>query len=259
MNSLIGPQAHVGRGYIRGENSDDNPIFNLIQAITGSQGNPNDFVTSEEAFARVMTRLMDETRTGNAPPPASEAAIDALPKQNAGTDQLGDTGKAECSICMEMVTKETQIAILPCKHWFHPECAKSWLIEHDTCPICRAGIAPNDDSGQPLRSPGQAPRHNEDPFELARRQSNTQTHQPRLDEALRARRQSGSRDHPILVPESPSRDRRRPSSRSSAGPSGWVRERRSNNANDEAESPSIGSRVRNLFSGNNGGSSGTSR
>ena len=54
---------------------------------------------------------------------------------------LGDDGKAECSICMDRVDLGTEVTVLPCNHWFHETCVKSWLSEHDTCPHCRRGIS----------------------------------------------------------------------------------------------------------------------
>ena len=53
---------------------------------------------------------------------------------------LGAEGKAECTICMDELSKGDEVTVLPCSHWFHGECVTLWLKQHNTCPICRAAI-----------------------------------------------------------------------------------------------------------------------
>jgi len=46
----------------------------------------------------------------------------------------------ECSICFdEFDTANTEIALLPCLHYFHKECIDSWweTSKKYECPICR--------------------------------------------------------------------------------------------------------------------------
>jgi len=165
---------------------------NLMNPANAQQG---DVVYSQEAFDRIMSQLMEQHQSGGAPGPATEAAIHALPKKKV-TDAMLDetTHQAECSICMDNVTVGEEVVVLPCSHWFHFVCAEAWLKEHDTCPVCRAGITPKEGSRDTARAPTEEPLHDEDPF-------------------LLARRESGTRDHPFVVPESPTSDRRRPNPR----------------------------------------------
>jgi hypothetical protein len=44
-----------------------------------------------------------------------------------------------------------EVAVLPCKHWFHDGCVVLWLKEHNTCPICRASIE-GEQAGQSRRN-----------------------------------------------------------------------------------------------------------
>jgi hypothetical protein len=84
---------------------------------------------------------MDEGAGGGHPvPPASEAAIAALPQVPADADMLGDTGSAECTICMDAVKIGEVVTKLHCKHWFHTHCITPWLNEHNTCPHCRQSV-----------------------------------------------------------------------------------------------------------------------
>ncbi|GFS34570.1 hypothetical protein Acr_00g0034740 [Actinidia rufa] len=44
----------------------------------------------------------------------------------------------ECAICLEEFRAgETCRVLLVCDHFFHPECIGLWLVENQTCPICR--------------------------------------------------------------------------------------------------------------------------
>ncbi|KAF9729337.1 hypothetical protein PMIN06_004435 [Paraphaeosphaeria minitans] len=118
------------------------PFMGLFAAL--SSGQHGDFVTSQEAMDRIVSQLMEQTATSNAPGPASQADIDALHRKKITRDMLGDDGNADCSICMDAVAPEEEVTELPCKHWFHHQCVSAWLKEHDTCPHCRKGITKTD-------------------------------------------------------------------------------------------------------------------
>lgn len=124
-----------------------------LQGLFASLLNP-DAVYSSEAMDRIMSQLMDQHPTSNAPGPATAEAIAALPKKKIDDKMLGSEGKAECSVCMDDVQKGDEVVVLPCSHWFHEACAGMWLGEHNTCPICRKGI------GQDSTTPPANPRRN---------------------------------------------------------------------------------------------------
>lgn len=99
-----------------------------------------DAVYSQEALDQIISNLMEQHPTSNAPGPASPDAIAALPKKKLDEKLLGPEGKGECSVCMDDVHIGDEVVSLPCSHWFHEQCASAWLSEHNTCPICRKGI-----------------------------------------------------------------------------------------------------------------------
>lgn len=109
-------------------------MLNPVNARSG------DAVYSQEALDQIISNLMDQHQTSNAPGPASAEAIAALPKKKLGEKELGAEGKGECSVCMDDVSLGDEVVSLPCGHWFHEVCAGMWLGEHNTCPICRKGI-----------------------------------------------------------------------------------------------------------------------
>ncbi|KAK4544530.1 hypothetical protein LTR36_004102 [Oleoguttula mirabilis] len=134
------------------------PFGNVFSMLNGMTGMGGDAVFSQEEMDRVITRMMEENQTGHAPGPASEAAIRALPTRPIEAKDLADNGKAECTICMDEVLIGNSVTVLPCSHWFHDDCITAWLSEHDTCPHCRQGIMPKDEtSSNSARQPSQAP------------------------------------------------------------------------------------------------------
>ncbi|KFY37471.1 hypothetical protein V494_04724 [Pseudogymnoascus sp. VKM F-4513 (FW-928)] len=110
-------------------------LLNPANAVSG------DAVYSQEALDRIISTLMEQHPTSNAPGPAPAEAIASLPKKKVDKEMLGTEGKAECSVCMDDVVLDEEVVALPCSHWFHEACVTAWLSEHNTCPICRTGIA----------------------------------------------------------------------------------------------------------------------
>jgi E3 ubiquitin-protein ligase RNF115/126 len=139
-------------------------LLNPANAVSG------DAVYSQEALDRIISTLMEQHPTSNAPGPASAEAIAALPKKKIDEKMLGPEGKAECSVCMDDVVLDEEVVSLPCSHWFHEACVKAWLSEHNTCPICRTGVA-RDGTALPSgantpASPGNGDgQNNRNPFE----------------------------------------------------------------------------------------------
>ena len=170
-------QMHTGGGPSGTAASNGNAFDNFLNFLGGGMmpGNarPGDGVYTQEALDRIITQLMEQHQSGNAPGPASEAAIKSLPTKTICEADLSDpSGKAECTICMDETPLGTQVTVLPCGHWFHGECIRLWLGEHDTCPHCRQGIMPKPNSSaasdatagpqaqaqaETARSPGQQP------------------------------------------------------------------------------------------------------
>ncbi|KAK4145906.1 uncharacterized protein C8A04DRAFT_10264 [Dichotomopilus funicola] len=121
------------------------PLLGSLQELMNSLYNPaaavhGDAVFTQEALDRIITQLMEASPQTNAAPPASETAIGNLEKKKVDDEMLGPEGKVECTICIDEMKKGDEVAVLPCKHWYHGECVVLWLKEHNTCPICRKPI-----------------------------------------------------------------------------------------------------------------------
>jgi hypothetical protein len=103
-------------------------------------GRYGDAVYSREALEEVIAQLGQQDAQGAGPPPATNTAIQSLPKRKVNKDMLGTDGKAECAICKDGVELDTEVTMLPCEHWFHFDCIEAWLSRHNTCPNCRRSI-----------------------------------------------------------------------------------------------------------------------
>ena len=44
--------------------------------------------------------------------------------------------KKDCPICFETLTTNNAVA-LACAHSFHPQCIRPWVMENNSCPVCR--------------------------------------------------------------------------------------------------------------------------
>lgn len=101
--------------------------------------NPGDYVWSSTGFDNIITQLMEQYPSTNAPPPASDEVINALPKTIVEEkEELKD-----CAICKENYQLKEVYITLPCKHYFHDNCIIPWLKINNTCAICRATVGTN--------------------------------------------------------------------------------------------------------------------
>lgn len=113
--------------------------FAMLSALL-NMDRTGDAVYSQEELDRVISQLIDQNNNGSAPAPASNTAIQSLPKKRIDREMLGSDGKAECSICMDGVELGTEVTVLPCTHWFHFSCIEAWLSQNNSCPHCRRSI-----------------------------------------------------------------------------------------------------------------------
>lgn len=156
----------LGRGGVHVIGGGGMDPFSFFSSLLGG-GRHGDFVYSQEAFDRIISDLI-EHNTGNGAPPASQSAIDALPKIKVTQGMLGPEGKAECSICMESVGVGDEVTQLPCLHWFHGQCIEMWLSQHNTCPHCRRPITADSqprerEAGESTPAPSTTPGTRENP------------------------------------------------------------------------------------------------
>ena len=207
-----------------------------LQGLFASLLNPanarhGDAVYTQEALDQIISTLMEQHPTSNAPGPANPHAIQALPKRKLDEELLGPEGKGECSVCMDDVHIGDEVVMLPCTHWFHETCASAWLSEHNTCPICRKGIGESPSSSDRSSRAPNSPNSRAEPrarrLSLGSRLSRDNImnrNEARLDsiratgritppprEEIQHRRRSSHR-HDSYLPRDPDEDRPMPGS-----------------------------------------------
>ncbi|KAH3713080.1 hypothetical protein DPMN_072847 [Dreissena polymorpha] len=71
------------------------------------------------------------------PPGLSDHDFSRLPTKIF--NEIEDT-QSECSICCQDYETGDAQTTLPCRHEYHPNCIKNWLMERATCPNCRQHV-----------------------------------------------------------------------------------------------------------------------
>mmetsp|Transcript_5899 Transcript_5899/g.9179 ORF Transcript_5899/g.9179 Transcript_5899/m.9179 type:complete len:406 (-) Transcript_5899:2263-3480(-) len=103
----------------------------------GLASHPGNYVFGNARFdALLATMFQGGANTG--PPPASKAAVKALPRVRITAEDIkAEDGAIECVVCKDNFEIGGECIQLPCKHRFHQDCIKPWLEKHNTCPTCR--------------------------------------------------------------------------------------------------------------------------
>ncbi|KAM7470230.1 hypothetical protein LguiA_008413 [Lonicera macranthoides] len=64
---------------------------------------------------------------------ASRSSIQELEKTTAGLSLK----ESSCSVCLEEFAVGSEVARLPCSHYYHTGCIVEWLEKSHLCPLCR--------------------------------------------------------------------------------------------------------------------------
>ncbi|EEF50227.1 E3 ubiquitin-protein ligase RING1-like [Ricinus communis] len=59
------------------------------------------------------------------------------------TASLLEGEEVVCAVCKDEFVIDVDVKILPCNHFFHPDCILPWLnSDHNSCPLCRFHLLP---------------------------------------------------------------------------------------------------------------------
>ncbi|XP_021772245.1 probable E3 ubiquitin-protein ligase RHC1A [Chenopodium quinoa] len=117
-------------------------FFNGNPGIGLSRGNNGDLFVGP-GLQELIEQLMVD-RQG--PPPAPRTAIDAMPivkitRAHIQTD-------SHCPVCKDQFELGTEARQMPCNHMYHSDCIVPWLVQHNSCPVCRHELGSSTSSGR---------------------------------------------------------------------------------------------------------------
>uniref|UniRef100_A0A0E0L486 RING-type E3 ubiquitin transferase n=1 Tax=Oryza punctata TaxID=4537 RepID=A0A0E0L486_ORYPU len=86
-----------------------------------------------EALFEQLQNQLGSSRQG--PPPASPSAIDAVPMVTISRRHL--RAEPRCPVCQDAFQLGAEVRQMPCTHLYHDACIVPWLVQHNSCPVCR--------------------------------------------------------------------------------------------------------------------------
>ncbi|KAK9150322.1 hypothetical protein Syun_008631 [Stephania yunnanensis] len=79
------------------------------------------------------TRFLEEQNRERKSGQSEEEILKHLKTRTVRVSEEGES----CSICMDEYVVDKKVGSLSCRHEFHIDCIKDWLLQKNTCPICR--------------------------------------------------------------------------------------------------------------------------
>ncbi|KAG2325635.1 hypothetical protein Bca4012_040134 [Brassica carinata] len=112
-------------------------LLNGSPAIGITRGNTN---AGDYFYGPGLEELIEQLSSGTShhrgPPPAAKSSIDALPTIKITQKHL-KSSDSHCPVCKEEFELKSEAKLMPCKHVYHSDCIVPWLVQHNTCPVCR--------------------------------------------------------------------------------------------------------------------------
>lgn len=79
------------------------------------------------------------------PPPAPRSSIEAMPTVKISQRHLNTD--SHCPVCKDKFELGCEAKQMPCEHMYHSDCIVPWLVQHNSCPVCRLELPPLGSAG----------------------------------------------------------------------------------------------------------------
>jgi len=127
------PAAHAS------ESSGVNVLVRGGRRMGAGRANFSGFLASPSLEA-MFEQLVLQTGSHQGPPPAPRSAIDSMPSVKINRGLLDDD--PHCPVCTDEFEAGSEAREMPCKHLYHANCIIPWLLQHNSCPVCRHPLPP---------------------------------------------------------------------------------------------------------------------
>ena len=121
-------------------------IYNILEPFLASHGRQVKIVINhrtrdvqivESSIARIV--LQTTIRAFQTHRLSMAGTVSRRSTQDGRSPQDGRSTQKDCPICFEKIC-ENDGSALPCMHSFHMRCIRPWLMENNTCPVCRHAV-----------------------------------------------------------------------------------------------------------------------
>lgn len=147
LNALMIQRRRYGMDSETRVSNNPDHVFALLE---GQRRRSRYGLDSDQHASPWLMELMEQlTSDQHGPPPAPDAAIDAMPTVRITRAHLRI--ESCCPVCREQFEVGSEARQMPCNHIYHSDCIVPWLVQRNSCPLCRhvlgSGIPSNRGSG----------------------------------------------------------------------------------------------------------------
>jgi E3 ubiquitin-protein ligase RNF115/126 len=117
-----------------GENTNIDVIFRRGRRIGTDRPNFSGLLVRPSLEA-LFEQLLLQSNRPQGPAPAPQSSIDTMPAVKINRRHLIDD--PQCPVCKDKFEIGSEAREMPCKHLCHADCIIPWLVQHNSCPVCR--------------------------------------------------------------------------------------------------------------------------
>ncbi|XP_044468605.1 probable E3 ubiquitin-protein ligase RHC1A [Mangifera indica] len=116
-------------------------LFAGAPGIGLARGRAGDYFIGP-GLEELFEQLSANDRRG--PPPAAQSSINAMPTIKITQRHL--RSDSHCPVCKDKFELGSEARQMPCNHIYHSDCIVPWLVQHNSCPVCRQELSPQGSS-----------------------------------------------------------------------------------------------------------------